>query len=133
MAKSADRPQAGGGGGAPGRMLGFLVGVLVVGLGLFWGVWRWFAVLGGPWPAGHSCSSVVACRDGLCLVHARDAAGALVTVPGKQGYCSTRCQTDRDCPGDMACEALPAGISRDQGDHLPLVKLPERLCVRKQR
>jgi hypothetical protein len=93
-----------------------------------WGIWRWFLVAGGPWKPGHSCASVVTCRTGLCLVHARDhRQGPLTSVPG---YCSDRCRTDADCPADMVCEPLPAGISRKAGDHLPLIKLPERLCVR---
>jgi hypothetical protein len=118
---------------AAGRVGSALAVVVVVGLGLFWGAWRWFYAVGGPWPAGHSCSSVVACREGLCLIHARDKGGALVKAsPKGDGYCSARCQADRDCPSDMACEPLPAGISRESGDHLPLIKLPERLCVRKQ-
>jgi hypothetical protein len=117
--------------GNAGKLGSAVAAVVVVGLGLFWGAWRWFYAVGGPWPAGHSCGSVVACREGLCLVHARDKSGALVSLPGRQGYCSARCQTDRDCPGDMACEPLPSGISRANGDHLPLIKLPERLCVRK--
>lgn len=118
--------------GAAARGVGSSIAVgVVVALGLFWGAWRWFNVAGGPWPAGHSCSSLVACRDGLCLVHARDKAGALVTLPRGEGYCSARCQSDSDCPADMACEALPSGISRQQGDHLPLIKQPEKLCVRK--
>ena len=106
------------------RKLGTAIGVCVV---LLWGGWRWFIVAGGPWPAGHSCSGLVSCRDGLCLVHARQG-GALTKVPG---YCSRRCQADSDCPSGMACEALPAGISRADGDHLPYLKLPERLCVRR--
>ena len=101
-----------------------LIGILVFGA---WGMWRWFLVAGGPWLAGHSCSSLVACRDGLCLMHDRDPGGALKTT---EGYCSKRCKTDADCPADMGCEALPSGISRKQGDHLPLVQDPERLCVR---
>ena len=68
------------------------------------------------------------CRDGLCLTHQRPAKGqALVSTAG---YCSRRCQVDSDCPADMACEPLPPGMSRSAGDHLPLIKLPERLCVR---
>ncbi|MSP63840.1 MAG: hypothetical protein EXR72_26540 [Myxococcales bacterium] len=102
-----------------------LLGMLLFG---FWGAWRWFNVAGGPWEAGHSCSTLIACKDGLCLIHARPKAGAdLAEVPG---YCSKRCDTDADCPADMACEALPAGISNKAGDHLPMIQLPERLCVR---
>ena len=96
---------------------------------LAWSGWRWFAIAGGPWVAGHSCSSVVTCRDGLCLTHEREArGGALARLD--DGYCSRRCERDADCPEAMACEKLPDGISRAAGDHLPLIKLPERLCVR---
>ncbi len=108
---------------------GAKIGAFVVTvLFLFWGGWRWFIVAGGPWKAGHSCGSLVSCRDGLCLVHQRVAATRALL--GTAGYCSTQCQADADCPADMACEALPEGISRKEGDHLPLIKLPERLCVR---
>lgn len=103
-------------------------GALFLVLCLGWGLWRWFLVAGGPWKAGHSCSNLVACRDGLCLVHARPATGQpLATVAG---YCSRRCQQESECPAGMACEPLPKEISRHNGDHLPLIQLPERLCVR---
>lgn len=94
----------------------------------FWAVWRWFIVAGGPWVAGHSCSTLMACRDGLCIVHERaSASGPLVPV---EGYCTKRCEADADCPSDMKCEALPDGISSKAGDHLPVVTLPKRLCIR---
>lgn len=110
-----------------GSRIGAALGVAVV---LLWGGWRWFLVAGGPWEAGHGCASLVSCRDGLCLVHERPAPGqALARVPG---YCSRRCQADADCPAGMACEPLPPGISRAAGDHLPLLKLPERLCIRQR-
>ncbi len=108
-----------------GAKIGSFVGALLF---VFWGMWRWFIVSGGPWKPGHSCDSLVACMDGLCLVHELPAPGAPLSPTA--GYCSKRCQVTADCPGDMACEALPQGISRKDGDHLPFIELPSRLCVR---
>lgn len=112
------------------KSAGSVVVALIAGCALvFWWVWRGFLLAGGPYPAGPACKNQVMCQEGLCLVHARAAGdGKIVRTAG---YCSQHCADDKGCPSDMACEAFPAGISRADGDHLPLVKLPEKLCIRR--
>ena len=113
-----------------GKFIFSVLGILAL---CYWTWFRYFTLAGGPWAAGHPCSSLVACREGLCLAHERrgevggTGPGALVSVAG---YCSKRCDKDHDCPADMRCEPLPEGVSNKSGDHLPYIELPKRLCVR---
>jgi hypothetical protein len=107
-----------------GSIAAFIGGVLL----LFWWLWRGFLIAGGPYPAGPPCRNQIMCQEGLCLSHARsERSGPLLPVAG---YCSQHCESDAGCPADMACEPLPAGISPAAGDHLPLIKLPKKLCIR---
>jgi hypothetical protein len=76
---------------------------------------------------GEPCTGLIHCRDGPCLIHARDEKGALTSGPG---YCSHGCDSDKDCPSGTRCEPRPAEISRANGDHLPFIKVPDKLCIK---
>jgi hypothetical protein len=93
---------------------------------VWWTIWRWMILRGDIHKVGGACNSVIECRDGPCLVHRVDAAGGLVRT---DGYCSRGCKRDADCAPGQRCLDRPSGISRENGDHLPYVVVPPRLCL----
>ena len=82
---------------------------------------KWWNVFGQS-KLGGSCSSRAGCRSYWCLKH--EMAGQAETP--SDGYCTDKCETDKDCTAGMSC-VVPTAAALDD-----LAKLgrPKKLCER---
>jgi hypothetical protein len=95
--------------------------VAVVAFFLLLAYLKWWNVFGQE-KLGGSCSSRAGCRSFWCLKH--EMVGSAEKV--SDGYCTDKCDTDKDCNEGMSC-VVP---SAQAFDDLAKLGRPNKLCMR---
>jgi len=82
---------------------------------------KWWNVFGQS-KQGGSCSSRAGCRSYWCLKH--EMVGQAERT--SDGYCTDKCDTDKDCDTGMSC-VVPTATALDD---LAALGRPKKLCER---
>ena len=95
--------------------------VAVVAFFLLLAYLKWWNLFGQE-KLGGSCSSRAGCRSYWCLKH--EMVGQAEKV--SDGYCTDKCETDKDCDTGMSC-VVPTATALDD---LAALGRPKKLCER---
>jgi hypothetical protein len=103
------------------KILNVLGSVAVVAGILLFAYLKWWNVFGQE-KLGGSCSSRAGCRSYWCLKH--ELVGS--AEQPSSGYCTDKCDTDKDCIEGMTC-VVPTATALDD---LAKYGRPKKLCQR---